>query len=64
MQGHFGNSLTAPNDLMALLDRYAKFQKEIAVTEFPNPGRPSVVLLHGITDDGLCWGRVAGSLTA
>jgi endo-1,4-beta-xylanase len=34
MQGHFGTSLTAPDDLMALLDRYAKFKKDIAVTEF------------------------------
>jgi endo-1,4-beta-xylanase len=34
MQGHFGSSLTAPDDLMAILNRYAKFQKEIAVTEF------------------------------
>jgi endo-1,4-beta-xylanase len=33
MQGHFGTSLTAPDDLMVLLDRYAKFKKEIAVTE-------------------------------
>jgi endo-1,4-beta-xylanase len=34
MQGHFGASLTGPDDLMAVLDRYAKFKKEIAVTEF------------------------------
>jgi endo-1,4-beta-xylanase len=34
MQGHFGASLTGPEDLMAVLDRYAKFKKEIAVTEF------------------------------
>jgi GH35 family endo-1,4-beta-xylanase len=34
MQGHFGTSLTGPNDLMALLDRYGKFKKDIAVTEF------------------------------
>ena len=33
MQGHFGSSLTGPDDLMAILDRYAKFKKEIAVTE-------------------------------
>ncbi len=34
MQGHFGTSLTSPDDLMAILDRYAKFKKDIAVTEF------------------------------
>lgn len=34
MQGHFGSSLTAPEDLMAILDRYGKFGKDIAVTEF------------------------------
>jgi hypothetical protein len=34
MQGHFGSSLAAPDDLMRLLDRYAKFKKEIAVTEY------------------------------
>jgi endo-1,4-beta-xylanase len=34
LQGHFGTSLTAPDDLMVLLDRYGKFKKEIAVTEF------------------------------
>ena len=34
MQGHFGSSLTSPDDMMAILDRYAKFKKDIAVTEF------------------------------
>jgi endo-1,4-beta-xylanase len=34
MQGHFGTSLTAPDDLLVLLDRYGKFKKEIGVTEF------------------------------
>ncbi|HEU4582567.1 MAG TPA: endo-1,4-beta-xylanase [Polyangiaceae bacterium] len=34
LQGHFGSSLTSPDDLMAILDRYAKFKKDIAVTEF------------------------------
>ncbi len=34
MQGHFGTSLTAPDDLMTILDRYGKFKKSIAVTEF------------------------------
>ena len=33
MQGHFGSSLTGADDLMAVVDRYAKFNKEIAVTE-------------------------------
>ncbi|MGC4067575.1 MAG: endo-1,4-beta-xylanase [Polyangiaceae bacterium] len=34
MQGHFGNSLTAPEDLTLILDRYAKFNKTIWVTEY------------------------------
>lgn len=34
LQGHFGASLTGPEDLMAILDRYARFGKDIAVTEF------------------------------
>jgi GH35 family endo-1,4-beta-xylanase len=34
MQGHFGSSLTGPDDLLVLLDRYAKFGKPITVTEF------------------------------
>jgi endo-1,4-beta-xylanase len=34
MQGHFGSSLTSPDELFAVLDRYARFEKEIAVTEF------------------------------
>jgi endo-1,4-beta-xylanase len=34
MQGHFGSSLTAPADLLAILDRYGRFKKDIAVTEF------------------------------
>ncbi|MEO8179245.1 MAG: endo-1,4-beta-xylanase [Deltaproteobacteria bacterium] len=33
MQGHFGTSLTSPDDLMVLLDRYGRFKKDIAVTE-------------------------------
>jgi endo-1,4-beta-xylanase len=34
LQGHFGASLTAPEDLLKLLDRYGKFHKDIAITEF------------------------------
>jgi GH35 family endo-1,4-beta-xylanase len=34
MQGHFGNSLTAPEDLTLILDRYARFNKTIWVTEY------------------------------
>ena len=28
------------------------------------PGKPVVVLLHGLTDNGLCWGRLAEKLEA
>ena len=34
MQGHFGNSLTGPEDMLAILDRYGKFNKAIWITEF------------------------------
>lgn len=34
MQGHFGSSLTGPEDLLKLLDRYAKLGKQIWVTEY------------------------------
>jgi len=34
MQGHFGNSFTAPEDMLAILDRYAKHNKTIWITEF------------------------------
>lgn len=34
MQGHFGSSLTGPEDLLRLLDRYAKLGKQIWVTEY------------------------------
>jgi pimeloyl-ACP methyl ester carboxylesterase len=37
---------------------------EIAVTEFPNPGRPPVVLLHGIGSRGQSWWPVIDSLAA
>lgn len=30
----------------------------------PTRGKPSLVLLHGITDNGLCWSRVARHLEA
>lgn len=32
------------------------------LTRTGGAGRPSLVLLHGITDSGLCWGRVAADL--
>src|SRR5215211_1153905 len=35
---------------------------EIAVTEFPNPGRPPVVLLHGIGSRGQTWWPVIDPL--
>jgi GH35 family endo-1,4-beta-xylanase len=34
MQGHFGNSFTAPEDMLAILDRFAKHGKTIWVTEY------------------------------
>jgi endo-1,4-beta-xylanase len=34
MQGHIGASLTGPEDLLALLDRYARLGKQIWVTEY------------------------------
>jgi pimeloyl-ACP methyl ester carboxylesterase len=37
---------------------------EIAVTEFPNPGRPPVVLLHGVGSRGQSWWPVIDPLAA
>jgi len=34
MQGHFGTSLTGPEDILSILDRFAKFKKTIWVTEY------------------------------
>lgn len=34
MQGHFGTALTAPEDLLEILERYAVFKKPILVTEY------------------------------
>jgi len=34
MQGHFGGSLTAPDDMLAILDRFAKLGKPIWITEY------------------------------
>lgn len=33
-QGHIGSSMTGPDDLLKLLDRYGKFGKEMMVTEY------------------------------
>ena len=37
---------------------------QIAVTEFPNPGRPPVVLLHGLGSRGQSWWPVIDPLAA
>jgi GH35 family endo-1,4-beta-xylanase len=34
LQGHFGTTLTAPEDLLSILDRFARFEKPIFVTEY------------------------------
>jgi len=34
MQGHFGTSLTSPDDMLKILDRFAKFGKQIWITEY------------------------------
>jgi GH35 family endo-1,4-beta-xylanase len=34
LQGHFGSTLTSPGDLLALLDRFARFKKSLYVTEY------------------------------
>jgi GH35 family endo-1,4-beta-xylanase len=36
IEGHFGKSLTAPEDMLAILDRFAKFGKPIWITEYDN----------------------------
>ncbi len=34
MQGHFGTSLTSADDILALLDRYGRFNRPIWITEY------------------------------
>jgi GH35 family endo-1,4-beta-xylanase len=34
MQGHFGTSLTGPEDMLKILDRFARFKKTIWITEY------------------------------
>jgi GH35 family endo-1,4-beta-xylanase len=34
LQGHFGDALTGPEDMLAILDRYARFGKTIYITEY------------------------------
>jgi endo-1,4-beta-xylanase len=34
MQGHFGGSLTGPEDMLKILDRFAKLGKQIWITEY------------------------------
>ncbi len=34
LQGHFGTSLTSPEDLLKVLDRYARFGKPLWITEY------------------------------
>jgi GH35 family endo-1,4-beta-xylanase len=34
IQGHFGSALTGPEDVLKILDRYAKFGKQIWITEY------------------------------
>lgn len=34
MQGHFGDSFTSPEDMLAILDRFAKYNKTIWITEY------------------------------
>jgi endo-1,4-beta-xylanase len=37
MQAHFGDAVTAPDKVLSILDRFAKFGKEIQITEFDLP---------------------------
>jgi GH35 family endo-1,4-beta-xylanase len=34
LQGHFGTSLTGPEDMLKILDRYARFKKTLWITEY------------------------------
>jgi len=34
LQGHFGSTLTSPEDMLKILDRYARFGKPIWITEY------------------------------
>jgi endo-1,4-beta-xylanase len=34
LQGHFGTSLTGPEDMLKILDRFARFKKTLWITEY------------------------------
>jgi len=68
MQGHFGLAVTAPTDVLDLLDRYAAFDKPIVITEYDIVGDDdelaarytrdflTVIFSHPAVEGFLMWG--------
>lgn len=73
MQGHFGGTPTPPEDLLKILDEFAKFGKAIEVTEYDNCFRDdalsgdymrdllTVLFSHPSVSGFLVWGFWDGS---
>src|SRR5918997_714922 len=61
---HTERTMTSSPQTVGRERTIAAGEVEIAVTEFPNPGRPPVVLLHGIGSRGQSWWPVIDPLAA
>src|ERR687894_2552330 len=61
---HTERTMTSTPQTAGLERIIAAGDVEIAVTEFPNPGRPPVVLLHGIGSRGQSWWPVIDPLAS
>jgi hypothetical protein len=74
MQGHFGNTVTPPQTVVRILDRFAKFGKPIQITEFDiltsdEKGQAeytrdflTVVFSHPATEAFTMWGFWEGKM--
>ena len=74
MQGHFGTTVTPPETVVRILDRFAKFGKPIQVTEFDLPiadekGQAQIprdfltaIFSHPATDAFTMWGFWEGKM--
>jgi endo-1,4-beta-xylanase len=74
MQGHFGSTVTPPETVVRILDRFAKFGKPIQITEFDLPTADekgqaeytrdflTAVFSHPATEAFTMWGFWEGSM--
>jgi endo-1,4-beta-xylanase len=73
-QGHFGENVTAPDRVLAILDRFAKYGKPLHVTEFDILARDeegqgrytrdflTTIFSHPATEAFTCWGFWEGQM--